>query len=90
MANSYNDTLLEFPCRFSVKAFGEKDSDFEQTVFELIKPHAPDLEAGDLTHKQSSSGRYLSVTAHITARSKAQLDAIYRDLSNHDAVVMAL
>lgn len=90
MSEPSDETLLEFPCRFPVKAFGDRDSDFERTVFELIKHHVPELERGDLTHKQSSNGRYISVTAHITARSKAQLDAIYTDLSSHEAVLMAL
>lgn len=83
-------TLLEFPCRFPIKAFGEKDTGFEATVFGLVKAHAPELERGDLTRKLSSNGRYIAVTAHIVARSKPQLDAIYNDLSNHDAVLMAL
>lgn len=83
-------TLLEFPCRFPVKAFGERNSDFEAVVFDLVRAHVPELERGDLTRRLSSNGRYISVTAHITARSKAQLDAIYNDLSNADAVLMAL
>lgn len=87
---SPEDTLLEFPCRFPVKAFGDKDSDFENVVFDLIQPHVPELKHSDLTRKYSSSGRYVSVTAQITAHSKAQLDAIYNDLSDHDAVLMAL
>lgn len=84
------DTLLEFPCRFSIKAFGEKDTGFEDTVFELVKAHVPELERGDLARKYSSTGRYVSITATIVARSQAQLDTIYRDLSGHDAVLMAL
>lgn len=83
-------TLLEFPCRFPVKAFGEKDNDFQDIVFELIKAHVPELEPGDLSHRLSSNARYIAVTAHITARSQAQLDAIYHDLSAHSAVLMAL
>lgn len=83
-------TLLEFPCRFPIKAFGEKGSHFEETIFNLVKTHVPELKIDDLTHKTSSNGRYISVTATITAQSKAQLDAIYQDLTAHDAVVMAL
>lgn len=90
MADESKDTLLEFPCQFPVKAFGNKGGDFENIVFDLIKAHVPELKRSDLTRKHSSSGRYISVTAHITVHSKAQLDAIYTDLSDHDAVIMAL
>lgn len=84
------DTLLEFPCRFPIKAFGEKDTDFENTVFELVKRHVAELEREHLSLKVSSNGSYISVTATITAQSKAQLDAIYQDLTDHEAVVMSL
>jgi len=83
-------TLLEFPVRFSLKTFGTKDSDFENTVFELVKPHVPELERDDLRRKLSSGGRYVSITVTFIARSKPQLDAIYQDLTDHDAVIMSL
>lgn len=83
-------TLLEFPCRFPVKAFGEKDSGFESTVFALVKAHVPELEGDDLSYNVSSGGRYIAVTAHIIARSQTQLDAIYADLTDNPAVLMAL
>lgn len=83
-------TLLEFPCRFPIKAFGEKDSGFENKVFALVKAHVPELKNEDLSHKISSGGRYIAVTATIVARSQAQLDAIYNDLSDSRDVLMAL
>lgn len=83
-------TLMEFPCRFSIKAFGEQDAAFEQTVFDLIRAHVPELEPDDLAQKASTRGRYVSVTVTIIAQSRAQLDAIYQDLTDHDAVVMSL
>jgi len=85
-----NDTLLEFPCDFAIKAFGKKDSDFEQTVYELVKVHAPEISLDDLSAKQSSGGKYLSVTASIRAQSKPQLDAIYQALTDSDDVLMSL
>ena len=83
-------TLMEFPCRFSIKAFGKQDAAFEQTVFDLVRVHVPELERDDLQQKASSGGRYVSVTVTIIARSKTQLDAIYQALTDHDAVIMSL
>lgn len=83
-------TLMTFPCRFSIKAFGKQDAHFEQIVFDLVQAHVPELQRDDVTLKLSSRRRYVSVTAAITARSQTQLDAIYQDLTDHDAVVLAL
>lgn len=87
---SRTDTFLEFPCRFPIKAFGERDEAFEAVVYELVKPHVPELEHDDLSRRLSSGGRYVSVTVEIVARSKDQLDAIYADLSASERVLMAL
>lgn len=88
--NDTRETLLEFPCRFPIKAFGKHSGDFEERVYTLVKAHVPELERSDLTARDSRGGKYLAVTAHITARSQAQLDAIYGDLSDASAVLMAL
>jgi len=82
--------LLEFPCRFPIKAFGEKGTGFEELLLGLVGKHVPELGRDDLTRNVSRNGRYVSITAHITAQSQQQLDAIYQDLSDHDAVLMAL
>lgn len=85
-----NETLLEFPCAFDIKAFGRRDSAFEQTVYTLVKAHVPELTTDDLSARESSGGRYLAVTASINAKSKAQLDAIYQDLTDSGQVLMSL
>lgn len=87
---SQRETLLEFPCEFPIKAFGKDEQDFTQTVFELIRPHAPELEAGQISANPSRGGRYLAVTVTITAQSQTQLDAIYQALTDHEKVIMAL
>lgn len=90
MSNDERETLLEFPCRFPIKAFGKHDTAFEQTVYDLIKPHVPDLSTDDISWRTSSGGRYIAVTVQIIARSQSQLDAIYHELTDCDAVLMAL
>ena len=83
-------TLLEFPCRFPIKAMGRADSDLPATVERLVRRHTPDLTGADLHSSQSRNGNYLAVTATITATSREQLDAIYRALSADPAIIMAL
>ena len=84
------DTLLEFPCDYDIKTFGRQDTNFTDTVYRLVQAHVPELAESDLSTKQSSGGKYLSVTVSVRAESKAQLDAIYQSLTDSGAVLMSL
>jgi hypothetical protein len=84
------DTLLEFPCRFPIKVMGKAGEDFDALVVRMVRNHAPDLNEAAVSLRQSSGGKWVSVTVVIEATSKKQLDAIYRDLSAHEKVVWAL
>lgn len=84
------ETLLEFPCRFPIKAVGKAGEDFDTLVTQIVRRHAPDLNEGAVTLRESSGGKWVSVTVTIEATGKDQLDAIYRDLSAHEKVVWAL
>jgi uncharacterized protein len=84
------DTLLEFPCRFPIKAMGADDGAFETLVVELVRKHAPDLAEASVASRASQGGKYLSVTVTVTATSREQLDNIYRELTACEQVLMAL
>jgi uncharacterized protein len=84
------ETLFEFPCRFSIKAMGLATDDFDLLVVEIVNRHVPNLGEGAVTTRPSSAGKYISVTVTFEASSKAQLDAIYQALSDHDRVLMSL
>ena len=83
-----SESLLEFPCTFPIKAMGQPP-DFEALVVAIVERHAPHDVLG-VSVRESRAGRYLAVTVRIRAHSRAQLDAIYQDLSDHERVVMAL
>jgi uncharacterized protein len=84
------ETLLEFPCDFPIKIMGERRDEFAQRIVELVLRHAPDFRADTVEMRTSSSGKYLSITCTIHATSKAQLDALYREVTAHPWVKMAL
>ena len=84
------ETLLEFPCRFPLKAMGRAGEGFDTLVVQMVRRHAPDLNEAAVTLRESSGGKWVSVTVVIEATSKRQLDAIYRELSAHEKVVWAL
>ena len=84
------ETLLEFPCDFPIKAMGRGGEAFPGIVIEIVRRHAPDLDESRVRIRASRKGRYQSVTVTIRAASKNQLDNIYQELSDHDQVVIAL
>ncbi len=85
-----DESLLQFPCAFPIKAMGRTTDLFAQTVVAVVQRHAPDFDAATVELRASSAGNYLSVTCTITATSRRQLDDLYRDLSSHPMVAMVL
>lgn len=84
------ETLLEFPCEFPVKAMGRNEPGFQVMVEKMILAHAEIHPDQPISTNLSGSGKYLSVTVTIEARSKAQLDRIYLDLTECELVLVAL
>lgn len=84
------ETLLEFPCAFPLKIMGLASDALAQTVLEIVQRHAPDYDGATMEMRASSGGKYVSLTCTINATSKAQLDALYRELSGHPLVKVVL
>lgn len=85
-----DETLLEFPCQFPIKAMGRDDGAFETLVIEIVRKHAPDLTETAIQTRPSKAGNYLSVTVTVRATSRQQLDNIYLELTACEQVLMAL
>jgi putative lipoic acid-binding regulatory protein len=83
-------SLLEFPCRFPIKAMGRKSDEFETIVLGIIERHAGLFPDEPVQARPSGAGNFISITAVIEAESQTQLDAIYQDLTDCDQVLMAL
>lgn len=84
------ETLLEFPCDFAIKAMGETSDDLDAIVIEIVRRHVDDIAEGAVSSKQSSGGKFTSITVMIRATSKQQLDAIYQELSSHQRIKYVL
>lgn len=85
-----SDTLLEFPCDFPIKVMGATRDGFAQAVVEIVLRHAPDFDVASVEMRPSKAGNYLSLTCTLRAKSKPQLDALYRELSGHPWVKIVL
>lgn len=84
------DTLIEFPCDFPVKVMGAAREGFAQAVAEIVRRHAADFDPAGMEMRPSKAGNYLALTCTIRATSKPQLDALYRELTSHPWVKIAL
>ena len=89
MAES-DETLLEFPCHFPIKAFGLSGEALEVAVLEIVNRHVDDIAEGAVKMNASKNAKYTSITVTIKATSKQQIDNIYIDLTSCEHVVMAL
>ena len=90
MASDHSPELLEFPCEFPLKVMGRAVDEFEMTVHEIVSRHIEGLDASDFASRLSSGGKYVSVTVVFEARSRAQLDALYLELTAHEKILMVL
>ena len=83
-----NDTLFEFPCAFPIKVVGKTIEHFDLLIMEIVHRHCQDLTENMLITRTSRGGKYSAVTVTIMAQSRAQLDALYQELSAHEQIMM--
>lgn len=85
-----NESLLKFPCDFTIKVFGLASDEFEAAVFGIVHKIIPNLSDRAIHARKSENGKYLALSITVHAESKAQLDSIYQALSSSPLVLMAL
>jgi uncharacterized protein len=83
-------SLLRFPCPFPVKVMGPAVPELPGQVMRIVERHAPDTTDDACSRRPSRGGRYVAITVVIQARSQAQLDALYRELTACELVTMVL
>jgi putative lipoic acid-binding regulatory protein len=84
------ESAIEFPCEFPIKMMGRDTPEFHQTTRCLIENHVGPVADEAIQTNLSGKGNFVSITVTVTAISQQQLDDIYRDVSGHEDVLMAL
>ncbi|MEJ2361732.1 MAG: DUF493 domain-containing protein [Gammaproteobacteria bacterium] len=87
---SRDQDIFAFPCRFPIKVMGRGDAAFENAVAQILHKHLPQLPENAISRRNSRQSNYSALTIVIEAQSREQLDAIYRDLTACEHVLMAL
>ncbi len=85
---SDEETLLEFPVAFPIKAMGRQGQGFRQSVIETVALHAEFHPENDVREQSSAKGNFVSITVTFKAENKTQVDAVYQALHDHELVLM--
>jgi putative lipoic acid-binding regulatory protein len=85
-----DETLLEFPCDYPIKIMGQATDEFRSLALGIVTRHFGDLAEGSIEERPSRGGRYLSLTITVRPENKAQLDAVYLELTSCRQVLVAL
>jgi putative lipoic acid-binding regulatory protein len=83
-------SLIEYPSDFPIKVMGARVDGFAEAMVELAQQFDPTFNPATLEMRPSKAGNYLSVTLTIKATSREQLDNLYRALTSHPMVKVAL
>lgn len=83
-------THFTFPCEFPIKIMGDHDQGLDTFVETVIRKHIGEDTKIELNMRESRDANYVSVTALFKAESKAQLEAIYQEITANPHVKMAL
>lgn len=81
---------MQFPSTFPIKVMGRQEGDLARLAREIVERHVGPLDADRIIERPSAAGNFLALTFVIEAQSRQQLDAIYRELTACELVLMAL
>lgn len=90
MSEEQQESLIDFPCDFMIKAMGKTDSDFHKNVLEIGHRHDPKFNTARVAARQSKNGTYTSLSVTVYAENKPHLDKIYQDLFDNEHVLWAI
>src|SRR5215831_18560323 len=76
------DTLLVFPAEFPLKVMGRNSDEFRSVALGIVHKHVTQQDMLSIEERPSRDGTYLGLTYTIRATSKAQLDALYTELTS--------
>jgi uncharacterized protein len=87
---SKSESSLTFPAEFPIKVMGRDTPEFHRVVEAAFSRHAAPWKTLPVSRQPSSEGRFISLTVTITAESRAQLDALYNELSASEHILVTL
>ena len=83
-------SVMKFPMDFPIKVMGLAAPTFPKVVADIARLHCDDFDDSKTTVEYSRTRKYMSVTVEVIARSKEQLDDLYRAYTSNPMVKIVL
>jgi hypothetical protein len=83
-------SLIDYPSVFPLKVMGAHVEGFVDAMVAVAQRHDPAFDPSTVELRPSRTGAWLGVTLNVTATSREQLDALYRELTAHPMVKVVL
>ena len=80
--------LEEFPGEYTFKIFGRRSDTFAERVRTIVAATFGQVSAEAVRVRESSAGRYVSVTIVLWVEDRAQLERVYTDLRAEPEVLL--
>ncbi len=87
---SPEESLIEYPCDFTIKVMGIDSPEFRKKIFEIASSHDEQFNGRKVSEKHSKNKKYLSLSLKVYAQNREQLDALYSDLTASELTLWVL
>jgi hypothetical protein len=84
------ESVFKFPLSFSIRVIGANSDAFQELVMAIVSRYVPPDDQYAVSQRLSGGGKYQALTVTFLARSRPQLDDLYRELGEQKEVFMLL
>lgn len=84
------ETLLTFPCDYTIKIIGNTSHEFEAEVISIVRKHFPNIGEGAVTLKLSKERKYLAMSVSLWVENQTSLDNLYKELTSSPFTIFVL
>lgn len=87
---TFHEELWTFPCDLNVKAMGLADEPLEEIITAVATEQCSKIYPESIASKESSSGKYRSITLTVHLESKSQAENLYIELGRREEIKWTL
>lgn len=81
---------MTFPSEVDIKVFARATDQFEPLVRELLADHLATDQVIEIRGRESSGGKYHSLSCKVIAHDREELDRVFSELSGHPDILMVI
>ena len=84
------EELLKFPVAYPIKVVGRRSEHLRASIDAIVRAHVPDLDASQISERESNQAHFMSITYTINAQSREQVVALANALQASKDVIMLI